>query len=215
VRACGFGGVTGTDAQPINLAGTSPTSDPYGGQGRTCVVTNSQGNAAVELFDSNPNSVDVVAEYVQEGLLRHVDVNFGTPASSGGTSPAGTPVGTTTSSAPTATNSGTSAPTSSQLAAVRGSDAGPTTASAVVVKSAKFKTRVVMGQILRRTGKPSRIEVGVASTKKTAHIRVVLRNKKGKVLRSVTRTIKTNRLVLISHLKVPRGTHSVKVTLIK
>jgi hypothetical protein len=100
----------------INLGGTGPAKDPDGGN-RTCVTTDGNGNAAVEILDSNSNIVDVVADFENEGILRDQMVDFTTPGTSGGTPPppAGSPIAPTSL---TKGNSGTSAPTTAVLRAV-------------------------------------------------------------------------------------------------
>ena len=46
-----------------------------------CAYLDENGNAALELFNSDPQSINVIAEYIDEGLLRDRDVEFGTPSS--------------------------------------------------------------------------------------------------------------------------------------
>jgi hypothetical protein len=98
----------------INLNGTGAAKDPDGGN-RTCVTTDGNGNAAVEILDSNPNSVDVVADFENEGILRDIPVNFAVAGSSGGTPPPapGTSVPTSGTG-----NSGTSTPSAAILRSV-------------------------------------------------------------------------------------------------
>ena len=98
----------------INLNGTGAGKDPDGGN-RTCVTTDGNGNAAVEILDSNPNSVDVVADFENEGILRDIPVNFAVAGSSGGTPPPapGTSVPTSGTG-----NSGTSTPSAAILRSV-------------------------------------------------------------------------------------------------
>ena len=100
----------------INLNGTGPAKDPDGG-GRTCVTTDGNGNAGVEILDSNPNAVDVVADFTNEGILRDISVNFAVANSSGGTPPP--PAGSAIAPAsPSQSNAGTSAPTTAILRSV-------------------------------------------------------------------------------------------------
>ena len=60
------------------------------GLNRLCVYTNRYGNAAVEIFNSNKGVADVIADFVDEGILRSIKVNFNVPGSSSET-PAVTP----------------------------------------------------------------------------------------------------------------------------
>jgi hypothetical protein len=116
----------------INLNGTGAAKDPDGGN-RTCVTTDANGNAAVEILDSNPNSVDVVADFENEGILRDIAVNFAIAGSSGGTPPPAPGTSVPTSGG----NTGTSAPSAAILRAVGMS---PSAAA----KSKKIKTQITL-----------------------------------------------------------------------
>jgi hypothetical protein len=98
----------------INLNGVGSARDPKGGN-RTCVTTDGNGNAAVEVLDSNPNAVDVVADFTNEGILRDISVNFAVAGSSGGTPPPTPPSAVVT---PAKTNSGTTVPSAAILRSV-------------------------------------------------------------------------------------------------
>ena len=76
-----FTGVTGPASARISLAGTYRADDPEG-LNRLCVYTNRYGNAAVEVFNSNNGIADVIADFVDEGILRSIKVNFNIPGSS-------------------------------------------------------------------------------------------------------------------------------------
>ena len=130
----------------ISLAGTSPASDPQGPSlGRTCVTTNDAGNAAVEVLESDPITVDVIADFTNEGILRHIDVPYapGSPVPGGTppptppavTPPAPSPVVTpaTPPAAPAATSPATAGTTPS---AATGGTTGTTSPSAVVLETA-------------------------------------------------------------------------------
>ena len=70
-----------------------PIQDPWG-LGRLCTFTDRWGNSAIEVFNSNKTPVDVIAEYVNEGILRDTIAHFETPPTlgqTGTTSPDGPP----------------------------------------------------------------------------------------------------------------------------
>ena len=73
--------MTGPVNARISLAGTARADDPEG-LNRLCVYTNRYGNAAVEIFNSNNGIADVIADFVDEGILRSIKVNFNVPGSS-------------------------------------------------------------------------------------------------------------------------------------
>ena len=66
---------------PAKLAG----SDPWG-MNRLCTFTDKQGNTAIEIYNSNGTEVDVIGEFVNEGILRHVFADFATGSLGGVTS---------------------------------------------------------------------------------------------------------------------------------
>ena len=76
-----FTGTTGPANARINLYGSSRADDPEG-LNRLCVWTNRYGNAAVEIFNSNGGIADIIADYVDEGILRDIRVDFNVPGSS-------------------------------------------------------------------------------------------------------------------------------------
>ena len=76
-----FTGVTGPATARISLAGSYRAEDPEG-LNRLCAFTNRDGNAAVEIFNSNGGVADVISDFVDEGILRSVKVNFNIPGSS-------------------------------------------------------------------------------------------------------------------------------------
>ena len=45
-----------------------------------CRLTDVNGNAAVEVLNSDPEVINVIADYDPEGLLRSIDVDFRGPA---------------------------------------------------------------------------------------------------------------------------------------
>ena len=76
-----FTGVTGPATARIFLAGSYRAEDPEG-LNRLCAFTNRDGNAAVEIFNSNNGIADVISDFVDEGILRSIKVNFNIPGSS-------------------------------------------------------------------------------------------------------------------------------------
>jgi hypothetical protein len=152
----------------INLNGVGPASDPKGGN-RTCVTSDSNGNAAVEVLDSNANTVDVVADFTNEGILRDVMVNFAVVGSSSGTLPPPTSTSTpgtiTTSSA--RSNAGTTAPTTAILRAVgmSGSSAG---------KSHKVKEQITLLRLVSPAHGKHYVLMKVTSSASSAKVQLRL-----------------------------------------
>lgn len=170
-----FTGTTGPANARISLYGTSRADDPEG-LNRLCVWTNRYGNAAVEIFNSNNGIADIIADYVDEGILRSIKVNFNIPGSS------------------------------SQ------------TPSVTVPPTATAKPAFTIGLVQMMAGKSGKyLVVRVNSKRARADIRVRLMNKRSKLLRVKTITIRTNRNVHISTrvLKVPKATKKVSVRVVR
>ena len=74
------------------------TLDPHGafedpwGIHRLCTLTDRNGNSAIEVFNSNRTSVNVIAEFVNEGILRDTFADFSVAAVGATTSADGPPV---------------------------------------------------------------------------------------------------------------------------
>lgn len=172
-------------------------NDPDG-INRLCTTTDSHGKAAVEVMNSNGGKVDVIAHFVDEQLLRHIFVDFGT--------------------APAPSVPSTSVPTQQQVVAVVGAaNAAAVTGQAapaakVVVKAKKATAKVAYARLVKaQLGRY--VVVRVNGTAKTAALKIKLVNAKGKVLLTTTRTVKTNKQVPIKNLKIAKTVTGVRAAL--
>jgi hypothetical protein len=198
-QADGFSAYTG-EAGPLNApftvgggyAHTDPGAD-------LCRTLDRNGNAAIELFNSDPQVINVIADFVDEGLLRSVDVDFGTPGSSGGNVPPPSAGGTPGAGA------GTTPPTLAQVQATAPA------AARVLAKSVRHTTlkaqarRITVARIFRLNGKRV-LMVRVVSDRQTERIRIRI----GK--QTYMRTVRLNRLVKVVNVTVP-SSGKVSVTL--
>lgn len=174
----------------VYYGGSTPVQDPNGGfgQDRYCLRTDDNGNAAIVVFDSNPESVDVIADYTNEGLLRHIDVDFATHGSSGGNPPSGTG----TQAPPSAGTAGTNAPAYSVRAMHR-----------------IARPRITVMRLVMPTHGHHYLMLRVRSIHRTARVAMTLRVRSGRHTRTVHRTVtvRTNRMV---KLLVPRSVKRIK-----
>jgi hypothetical protein len=182
----------------IDLSGTTQTSDPRGLR-RICVITDANGNAAVEVFNSNPTVVDVTAFFLDEGILRSIKVPFPItqpvtgPTSATQTVPtptAGSPNGATGT---TGTNPQGNQPQGSQPEADT-----PGVVYRVATMRLVRQTRTKCYLLLRIAGPDSRVKV---------RIRLRIANKTV----TVVRTVRTGRLVRIN-VRLPRASGKVRVS---
>lgn len=219
-----YTGWTGPANAQIHVGGT--TADPIGGA--ICRYTDANGNAAIEVFNSDPELVNVVVEYIDEGLLRSMDLDFRTPDTTAGTPPpvhvdttggtpppvnvdpaGGTPPPVAGSQGPPAQNgkgpavgAGSNTPTIQQAV-----QAGvpQQQAQAAVTKVAKTK-KLLVARVKKTKSGARALYVHVSSPDKTAKIKIKAGKKKAKV-----KTIKTNRLVRVTGVSIGKG--KVKVDL--
>jgi hypothetical protein len=199
----------------INLNGVGPASDPRGGN-RTCVTSDSNGNAAVEVLDSNPNAVDVVADFTNEGILRDISVNFAQAGSSGGTPPPATSSSTpgTIRSTSSSSNSGTTAPTTAILRAVgmSGSSAG---------KSHKVKEQIMLLRLVSPAHGKHYVLMKVKSSASSAKVQLRLISAAGHATTaghhnktktsSKTVKVRTNRMVKVTVSSTVRKIKAAKL----
>jgi hypothetical protein len=193
-RADGVHGYTG-QAGPLNapftVGGTPAVALPGAD---ACRRLDANGNAAIEVFESTDATLNVIAEFAEEGILRDIDVTFDPPGSSGGP----VPPATSTPSGP-----GTTTPTVAEIVRTVGAPASDRLVRSV--KGSKVKRRVASARIVLRKGKRA-LYVRVNSTRRTE--RIVVRMGKRKLVRRV----RTNRTVRVSGITVRKGT-KVKVSL--
>ncbi len=196
-QADGLKAYTG-DAGPLDApftvgggwAKTEPGSD-------ICRTLDSNGNAAIEIFNSDPQQINVVAEYVTEGLLRSIDVDFATPGSSGGSNP-----GPGTVPKPAA-GAGSNPPSLAQI-----QDTAPAKA-ATLSKSVKRKAR--------STRRISLTQVRFVKGRLVLMVRVLSKNKSERIRirigkRSVLRRVRSNHLVRVANVTLP-SSGDVRVSL--
>ena len=75
-KADGAFGYSGQLTPTLFIGGTDA---PGKGTADVCQYTDANGRAAVEILNSDPETINTIADFDPEGLLRSVDVNFGTP----------------------------------------------------------------------------------------------------------------------------------------
>ena len=73
-------GVFGYSGQLTPTFFVGGTAAPPKGRNDVCRFTDANGNAAVEILNSDPEIINTIADFDPEGLLRSIDVNFGVVA---------------------------------------------------------------------------------------------------------------------------------------
>ena len=181
--------------------------DPWG-INRLCTFTDEWGNSAIEVFNSNKTSVDVIAEFVNEGILRDTFANFGSPTTGNTTSADGPP--------------SSHVPTQSQLtSAVAVTASGPVVAKTSAIKTIKSKQAKHLKKVLHK------IRFAKVVTPFRGHAKLLVRvngkagmvglritiTKNGKT-HTVTRFVPANHKMTVKNLVIPAKTAKITVKLI-
>jgi hypothetical protein len=167
---------------------TAPAWPPVGSEGLVCGYTDKNGNAAVEVLESDPITVNVVGEFTNEGILRSLSVDYSTAGTSGGTPPPPPGSGSSGSSTPTVTgsNTGTTPPSEKVLAQV--THTLQVTKKSTVIKT---KTRISIARVISSAHGQRYVLIRVTSKSRTVKVRLRFAHHTKVV------TIRANRLVKI------------------
>jgi hypothetical protein len=207
---------------------------PANQDGFRCTNTDKNGNAVFELLQSEVLKVDVIAKFLQEGVSRDILVSTGS-VSTFEDNPPLTPaivLGNGGSTVGTGSN-GTSEPTQAQIdntvkvALAGGFGVRPvaavtatptqtiTPAKTITVTKAAVKVKMLTLRLVRPAhGKPYFL-VKVQSPHKTAKITISLKNKHGKTLSKVTKTVKTNTLLKLKSSHITASVKKIGLVLVK
>jgi hypothetical protein len=174
--------------------------------------------ASVEtLATLQGTQLDISANFTGENLLRDACVVVGSASSTDGPCGATGGGGGTTTSGSTGgtTTSGSTGGTTTSGTTTSGSTGGN---AAVVtygkINKATHTARLAKVQlVLARHGRV--LFVKVLSAKKMAKIHVVLVNSKHHVIKRVVRTVKTNKRVKVTHLRIGKQVKHVRVSLVR
>lgn len=185
----GFTGTTGLPGARFSVGGTGGGEL---GSADVCRITDSFGNAAIEVINSDPQSINVVAFFVPEALLRDIDLEFGTPNSTSGPTPP-------------AAGPGTNPPSAEDAEEALGSAAAGLTGS----KAKSKKARVAVSYLKSKRGKRYLV-FRITSSKSQAKVRAALIGKRNRKLGTVTKWVRTNRMVSI---RVSKSVKRARVSL--
>ena len=181
--------------------------DPWG-MNRLCTFTDRWGNTAIEVYNSNRTSVDVIAEFVNEGLLRDTFADFSAGSVGSTTSADGAPV--------------SHVPTPAQLShavAVTASGpviASPTKSAVTTIKSKQAKKKVLhkirFAKVVTPFHKKAKLLVRVNGKAGMVGLRITIL--KGGKTHTYTRFVPVNRKLTVKNLIIPVKAAKVTVKLI-
>jgi hypothetical protein len=204
------GTVKDSKGNVIDLTGTDTTSTPSNASTDSqCVLTNNAGNAAVEVVNSNGAVANVDAFFAGESIYRFQKIDFGSaPTTIDNTQLPNNPSVSGTSG-PKTLNTFNITQFSSSPGVLNVAGEGVKVSPA---NTAGAKAHIALARIV--TGKHGRhfLVTRLNSKKKTGKIRITLLGKHGRTLKSLTYTVKTNRLVTLNLPGYSNAVAKVNVT---
>ena len=196
-KADGVFGYSGTLTPTLTIGGAPA---PPKGRSDVCRLTDVNGNAAVEVLNSDPEVINVIADYDPEGLLRSIDVDFRGPATP--------PADPFKPGRPPVTTGGARSrppPTEAEEAGI------PPTAGSAAVRRRPSAARITSARLVKRHGKVYLV-VKVKSSTRYARLRVKVLGKHGRKLSTVAKRVRTNRTV---KLRLSAKARSARVSLVR
>jgi hypothetical protein len=200
---------------PYNLAGSYRDVDPINSQDskRVCVRTNDDGNAAVEVLESQGAEINIIGDFTAERLLRDVHIPFGegTPSVIDPGIPPRAPGAPNTPQGPPAPNAnGNGTPSAAVLAALN--KANVQVSSSRRVRAARVSVR--FARVVNSAKGTRYVSVRLKGTKRSATVRIRLIGYNGKVVRTVTRTVAVGRTVRLRNVRLGANVRSVRLTVV-
>jgi hypothetical protein len=176
----------GTVAPGITIGGSEA---PLKGNADSCSFTDANGRAAVEVLNSDPEVINVIADFDPEGLLRSIDVAIPGPPS------------VVISKDP---------PTKTEIRTIMGptvaGPAGPPGADRVV------QQWIESARLVKRGGKVRLVVKVKSNVAGKAKLRAKVLGKRGRKLGAWTKQVRTNRVV---KLKVSAKARAARVALVR
>jgi hypothetical protein len=183
--------------------------DPVG-INRLCTFTDQNGNSAIEVFNSDQTSVNVIAEFVNEGILRDTFANFASGSLGASTVADGPPV--------------SHVPSAAQLSsAIVVGSSGPVilkskVSASQVIKSSKKKAAVKILHKIRFakvvTPFHGKAQLQVRVNGKAGMVKLRISIKKGTKTTVFTRFVPSNTKIAVKNLVIPAHTAKVTVKLL-
>jgi hypothetical protein len=175
-----------------------------------CGRLDGNGNAAIEVFNSDDETINVIGYYIDEGLLRDIDVIFGAgdPADPGDPPSTEPPPNTDGGTGTPGNGPGTDPPSQNQVVQTAGPNASQLVAGTKDANATKT-TRLSKSRIIR-VGSRRYLQVKVISSSGKVKLAIRLKLRSGKVIKA-TRRVKANRTVRVMRLSA--SVKSVKVSL--
>jgi hypothetical protein len=192
---------------PYYVKGSTASDDPINNSHkRVCATTNAQGNAAIEVFESQGAEIDIMGDFTSEGLLRDIKVPFGSPPAV--IDPGSPPRGAGTVDPPSLVDNGNQTPTQAVIAAATN---GKVQVSAARSRRAARAT-VRFARVVNSARGRRYLSLRLRGRAGVASVRIQMIGYDGKVVRSVNRSIRVGRTVRVQGVRVGANVRNVRVT---
>jgi hypothetical protein len=198
---------------PYDVSGTSTVDDPDNRRNsqRICLRTNDDGNAAVEVQESQGNEINIIGDFTAEGILRDVKIPFGSPSLDPIDPGAPTRTPGTTPIVPQPETPGNTTPSQQTVRALA---AGNVQVSSSRVRRSAPRTSVRFARVVNSAKGTRYLSVRLKGTKRTATVRIQLMGYNGKVVRTVTRTVAVGRTVSLRNVRLGANIRSARVAVV-
>jgi hypothetical protein len=199
---------------PYVLTGTVRVDDPVNSQSdkRVCIRTNTYGNAAIEVLESQGAEINIIGDFTAERLLRDVHIPFGEPTPSviDPGIPPRAPGAPSVPGPPTVTANGNTTPSAATLA----------TLAQANVRVSSSRTRRVQRVTVRfarvvNSARGTRyLSLRLQGRRSTATVRIQLIGYDGKVVRTLRRTVAVGRTVRLRNVRLGANVRNVRVSVV-
>jgi hypothetical protein len=201
---------------PYWLTGSTRVDDPIHSQSekRVCVTTNQYGNAAIEVLESQGAEINVIADFVEERLLRDVHIPFGspdlTPIDPGipPRAPGAPGQPQQQQGPPVVTANGNTTPSAATLAAL----GNVQVSSSRTHRAARVTVR--FARVVNSARGTRYLSLRLRGTRSTATVRIQLIGYNGKLVRTVRRTVAVGRTVRLRNVRLGANVRNVRVSVV-
>ena len=204
-RVCFFSGGEGmflpaispiTIPRPDDVPGDRDPAGPgLNGPNNVCAFTDVNGNTAVEVFESDAETINVGAFFVDEGLIRSVHVTF----------PITAPTAAVTGPVAASANPNTTPTTNTQVPVNTGVTTPTTVGNHTVDTTVKVRYRITLAKL---TGKVLKIKLAGPAGNANVAIGYLSKNKQ---VGTLVKLVPANKVVKLK-LNVPKGVQRLRLS---
>jgi hypothetical protein len=200
---------------PYNLVGSLRVDDPVNSQDsdRVCVRTNADGNAAIEVLESQRAEINIIGDFTAERILRDVHIPFGEPTPSvidPGIPPRAPGAPNTPAGPPAPNANGNSTPSAAIVAQLAQANVQVSSSRTRQVR----RVTVRFARVVNSARGTRYLSLRLQGRRSTATVRIQLVGFDGKVVRTLRRTVAVGRTVRLRNVRLGANVRNVRVSVI-